>query len=378
MQKIQAESLLGVFSNLPDPRQARGIRHKLEDIIVISVLAFICKADDYVDSEYGLANKDWLASFLSLEHGIPSVDTFERIFCALDPEAWQSRFRRWTKETALCAFDQRKDEVLAVDGKTSRRSHDTARGNDALPSVSVWSSYGGIVLAQAQVPDKTNEITVIPELLACVNPAGAVVTTDAMGTQKDSAWTIRDYQADYLLALKGNHPKLFEDVKWLFDQADQTQWHNLDFSYTLTEESSRDRHETRECWVLSDLDFLGDARWRDLKTVVRVTTQRTQKGETACEHRYYLSSLAADAERALHAVRSHWGIENSLPWVLDVVFHEDLSRARKNNAQANLVTLRHIALTLLKQDRSSKLSIKAKRKRAGWDRSYLLDLLHFL
>jgi len=350
MSEIKGSSLVGVFAEIGDPRCARGIRHKLEDIIVISVLAFICGADDYVDvHEYGLANESWLAGFLSLDHGIPSTDTFERVFAILDHEQWQACFRRWTRDTVLGEADKDNDEILAIDGKTSRRSHDKVNGLDALHTVSVWSSYGGIVLAQEQVPDKTNEITVIPEIVAAVNPAGAVVTTDALGTQKEIADTIREYQADYLLALKENHPKLFEDVKWLFQDADQANWQGLESSYTRTEETSRDRHELRECWVLSDLSVLETEAWRDLNSVVRVRAQRTHKGETASEDRFYISSLPCDA-----------------------------SRARKANSQANLVTLRHIALNILKQDKTSKVGIKAKRKRAGWDRAFLLHLLSFL
>lgn len=379
MREIEGESLLGVFSGLPDPRSARGIRHSLEAIIIMSVLAFISDANDYVEiREYGLANEDWLSGFLDLKHGIPSVDTFERVFSILDANVWQARFRQWTREVSLGKGNEPEDEILAVDGKTSRRSYDGRKGINALHTVSVWSSYGGIILAQEQVPDKTNEITVIPDVLAAVNPAGAVVTVDAMGTQKDIAWTIREYQADYLLALKENHPKLHSDVQWLFNHADQTRWQNVEFAHTLTQETSRGRFEKRECWVLSDLSLLETTAWRDLTTVVRVRAQRTYKGEVSSEDRYYLSSLAADAERALHASRSHWGIENSLHWVLDVVFDEDCSRARKENAQANLVTLRHIALNLLKSDTSLKLSIKAKRKRAGWDRNFLLNLIHKL
>jgi len=379
MNLIKGESLVGVFAEIEDPRAARGIRHQLEDIIVISVLAFICGADDYVDiREYGLGNEDWLSSFLSLKHGIASVDTFERVFAILDSEQWQSCFRRWTKEATLGEIKEGEDEILAIDGKTSRRAHDRANGLEALHTVSVWSSYGGIVVAQEQVPDKSNEITVIPEIVAAINPAAAVVTTDAMGTQKDIVWNIREYQADYLLALKDNHPKLFDDVKWLFKDADASHWQGLESSYTRTEETSRDRHEVRECWVLADLTVLDTDDWRDLNTVVRVRAQRTHKGETACEDRFYISSLACDAERALHAARTHWGVENCLHWVLDIAFQEDQSRARKDNAQANLVTLRHIALNVLKQNKSSKVGLKAKRKRAGWDRAYLLSLLHCL
>jgi len=378
MQEIEGKVLLTVFRDIPDPRSARGIRHKLEDIVVISVLAFICDANDYVDiREWGVANEEWLRTFLSLKHGIPSVDTFERVFCILKPEVWQSRFRQWTRETVLAENDNKHDEVIAVDGKTARGSH--TEGLNALHTVSLWSSYGGIVLAQEDVPDKTNEITVIPDLLSVVNPAGAVVTSDAMGTQKDIAWTIREFDADYLLALKDNHPTLFEDVQWLFEQGDQDNWHNTAHSYTKTLERSRDRLEQRECWVLDELDFLEQAgHWRDLRSIVRVRSSRTHQETCRVHDRFYISSLAADAERVLYAARTHWGIENSLHWVLDVVFDEDASRARKDNAQANLVSLRHTALNILKQDTNSKSSIKAKRKRAGWNRDYLLELICLL
>ncbi len=378
MQEIDGKGLLAVFRDIPDPRSERGIRHKLEDIVVIRVLAFICDANDYVDiQEWGLANEEWLRTFLSLGHGIPSVDTFERVFSILKPELWQSRFRQWTKEVALTEVDAEHDEIIAIDGKASKGSHD--EGLRALHTVNVWSSYGGIVLAQEEVPDKTNEITVIPDLLSVVNPAGAVVTCDALGTQKDIAWTIRECQADYLLALKDNHPKLYEDVQWLFDHADQDNWHNTSHSYSKTLERSRDRIEERECWVLDELYFLEQRHeWRDLNTVVRVRSTRTHQDIRSVHDRFYIASLDADAKRALYAARTHWGIENCLHWVLDVVFKEDDSRARKDNAQANLVSLRHTALNILKQDTTRKASIKARRKRAGWDRDYLLSLLRLL
>lgn len=370
------KSLLAVFSDLPDPRSARGIRHKLSDIVVISILAFICGADDYVDIRtYGLANEAWLRTFLALEHGIPSVDTLERVFAILQPEAWQGKFLDWTRHTVLGLEDEDGgDDIIAIDGKTACSSGTANQA--ALHTVSAWTSQGGIVLGQETVASKSNEITAIPELLSVLAPAGAVVTCDAMGTQKDIAWTIREYHADYLLALKDNHPKLHQDAQWLFDQAEQ--YPDTLASYSSTESRSANNYDRRECWVMDDLSFLElhtHNAWRDLTSLVKVRRTYQQQGETHTQDRFYLSSLPADAERALHAARSHWGIENQLHWVLDVVFKEDASQVHRGNAQANLVSLRHTALNILKQDRGSKASIKSKRKRAGWDRDYLLTLL---
>lgn len=290
MQEIYGKGLLSVFRDMPDPRAARGIRHKLEDIVVISGLAFVCDANDYVDiHEWGLGNEAWLKTFLSLGHGIPSVETFERIFSILRPEVWQGRFREWTRETALATVEGKQDEIIAIDGKTSKGSHN--QGLNALHTVSAWSNNGGIVLGQEDVPDKTNEITVIPDLLSVINPAGAVVTCDAMGTQKDIAWTIREYEADYLLALKANHPKLYEDVQWLFDHADKENWQNISHSYYTTQERSRDRLEQRECWVMDALDFLEQRHdWPDLNSIVRVKSTRTQQETQTIHDRFYISS----------------------------------------------------------------------------------------
>ena len=208
MTKVEVPELLKHFSELPDPRKPRGIRHELSDIVIISILAVICGANTYSQiHQYALAQEGWLSTFLRLPSRIPSQDTFERIFAILNPEAWQAKFLQWTKQSALTELTEGEDEILAVDGKTARRSHRNGLG--ALHTVSVWLSQFEVVLAQQHVPDKSNEITVIPELLEVVNPAGAVVTADAMGTQKQIAWTVREYHAHYLLALKSNHPTLF-------------------------------------------------------------------------------------------------------------------------------------------------------------------------
>ena len=246
-----------------------------------------------------------------------------------------------------------------VDGKWSRSS--------GLHTVSVWASEQQVVLSQQQVADKTNEITVMPELLEVLDLAGTTVTIDAAGTQKQIAWVIREHHADYVLALKGNHKHLFDDVKWLFAQYN-------DAPHWSTSSKGHGRTETRDTWVLTDLSFLEDiAAWRDLAGVARVRSTRETRREVTVHDRYFLTSLT-DAETLSYAVRSHWSIENSLHWVLDVAFREDENRAKQ--AQANLVTLRHLALNQLKQEKTLKASVKAKRMRAGWDDHYLLKVLY--
>ncbi len=374
MTEQDLPELIKHFADLPDPRDPRGVRHELVDIVCISILAVICGANTYSQiHQYALAQETWLRTFLRLPSGVPSQDTFERLFAILHPTAWQTRFLSWTQTLVLPALAEGEDEVLAIDGKTARGS--LSEGGGALHTVSVWSSQLEIVLVQQQVPEKTNEITVIPELLEVVNPAGAVVTADAMGTQKQVAWTIREHHAHYLLALKDNHPTLFEDVKDFFGYADKVAW-ELEHSHTKTTERAHGRLETRECRVLPVPEWLHEREsWRDLTSIVQVTSTRTV-GDSTSEHtRYFLTSLPLDAERALRAARFHWGIENGLHWVLDVAFGEDSSRAHLKNAQATWVALRHLAVNLLKRDKTIKAGVEAKRLRAGWDRAYLLKLL---
>lgn len=375
MTERDIPGLLKRFADLPDPRDPRGIRHDLVDIVCISILAVICGANTYSQiHQYALAQHGWLRGFLKLPFGIPSQDTFERLFAVLSPEGWQLRFLEWTRTLALPELAEGEDEVLAMDGKSARGS--ACEGLGALHTVSVWSSQLEVVLAQQQVSERTNEITVIPELLEVVSPAGAVVTTDAMGCQKQVAWTVREHHAHYLLALKDNHPILFEDVKDFFSYADKVAW-ELEHSYTQTIERGHGRSETRACWVLPIPEWLHEREtWRDLTSVVKVRATRRVGDQTSEHSRYFLTSLPLDAARALRAARFHWGIENGLHWVLDVAFDEDGSRAHLKNAQATWVALRHLAaVNLLKRDKSLKVGVEAKRLRAGWDRNYLLKLL---
>ena len=374
MTERELPGLLEHFAELPDPRDPRGVRHELVDIVCISILAVICGANTYSQiHQYALAQEAWLRTFLRLPSGIPSQDTFERIFSLLDPDAWQGAFLSWTKTLVLPDLSEGEDEILAVDGKTARGS--AAEGLGALHTVSIWSSQFEVVLAQTQVPEKTNEITVIPTLVELVNPAGAVVTTDALGTQKQIAWSIREHQAHYLLALKENHPTLFEDVQDFFDYADKVD-SELEHSYAQTSERAHGRNEVRQCWVLAAPPWLHEYEaWRDLSSIVKVSATRTVHQHTSEHTRYFLSSLPLSAERALRAARFHWGVENGLHWVLDVAFDEDRSQVRLKHAQVTWVAIRHLAINLLKRDKTLRVGVEAKRLRAGWDRAYLRQLL---
>jgi predicted transposase YbfD/YdcC len=372
---VEVSSVLRHFGEFPEPRKARGIRHKLIDIICISVLAVICRANTFAEIEqYGKAKEEWLKQFLELPFGIPSVDTFERVFALMNPKAWAQWFYGWLGELVLPELAEGEEEVLAIDGKTSRRSHGNGLG--ALHTVSVWSSQYEVVIAQEQVDEKSNEIKVIPDLLMSINAAGAIVTTDAMGTQKNIAWLIRDQYAHYVLALKDNHPKLFADTLWLFTHADSLHWENVPHSYAQTHNQGHGRSEKRECWVLGNLDILDDrTAWRDLNALVRIRSTRTIGDKTSVEDRFFITSLPLDAQKIMRVIRLHWGIENGLHWVLDTAFREDLNRARNKNAQANLVAVRHLAINVLKQDKSIKAGIETKRARASWDNNFLLSLL---
>lgn len=374
---ILASTLLAHFHDLPDPRKPRGVRHPLESLVVISILAAMCGANTCSGIyQYALSNEEWLRTFLRLPHGIPSQDTFERLFQILAPDAWQPHFRAWTRELVLPDLPEGEDEVIAIDGKTARAS----RGEkNALHTVTAWSTQHGLALAQESVPEKKNEITVLADLLNVIEPAGAVITTDAMGAQKEVAWTIREHHAHYVLALKANHPNLSDDVRWTFEHADELGWNGIEHDYVRTVDKGHGRLETRECWVICDLGALDGeevARWKDLRCVARVRSHRDIKGMESVEDRFFLTSLPRDATRILRVVRQHWGIENGLHWVLDVAFDEDTSRARAKNAQANWTALRRLITSILKQDKRTKAGIEAKRLKAGWDRTYLLQLLN--
>lgn len=368
------------FADVEDPRIERTKRHELVDIITLAVCAVICGADGWTAIEkFGHAKQAWLETFLALPGGIPSHDTLGRVFARLDPEVFQSCFLRWVQTVHQVTGGQ----VIAIDGKCLRRSHDQLLGKEAIHMVSAWATVNHLVLGQRKVDTKSNEITAIPALLALLAISGCIVTIDAMGCQKAIAEQIRDQQGEYVLALKDNHPHLYEDVQSLFTWADNMAFVEIQHDSTKQITKGHGRVETRQCWAISDPACLAmlstAAEWRDLRTVIRVRAERHSGTEVSQETRYYLSSLPGNTPQlaftALEAIRSHWGIENELHWVLDVAFREDDSRIRQGHAAENMAVLRHMALNLLKQEQSQRLGIKNKRLLAGWDNDYLMKVL---
>ena len=375
MGELEDGSIRVVFSKLDDPRIERSKKHKLIDIITIAICAVICGADSWVDiAMFGESKKEWLSGFLELPNGIPSHDTFGDVFSRIDPVQFQECFMEWVRRVKELTRGQ-----ISIDGKTVRRSHDRFSGKEAIHMVSAWSSGNGVVLGQVKTSEKSNEITAIPELLKLLDISGCIVSIDAMGCQKSISRDIVDKGADYVLSLKQNQPGLHEDVKELFDGAMQLGFDGIEYDTCETVGKEHGRIERRQCWAISDpqsLQYLrGLSDWKGLNSVAMVRSERRIGDSVSVESRYYISSLRGDARRLLSAIRGHWGIENSLHWVLDIAFREDDSRVRKDNAPENLAVIRHIALNLLKGEKSLKVGVNAKRKRAGWDTDYLLKVI---
>lgn len=371
-QTIDA-SILTHFASLEDPRDIRGKEHRLLDIITIALCAVISGAEGWEDmAEYGRAKQDWFEGFLRLPNGIPCADTFGRLFARLDPEQMQICFGSWVKSISKLLGA----EVIGIDGKTLRHSGEKKCGKAAIHMVSAWASANRLVLGQRKVDDKSNEITAIPALLSVLEIAGCIVTIDAMGCQKEIASTIIEGGGDYVLALKGNQGGLFDDVQWLFQQAQKSKFEDVTHSFAQTIDKGHGRIEVRRCWTLSDLDYLiQKPLWQGLQTVVLVQSERRCNGQSTTENRFFISSLPSQASLLMNAVRTHWSIENSLHWVLDVSFHEDACRIRRDCAPQNMALLRHLALNLLAKDSSSQRGIAARRKKAAWDHTYLIKLL---
>ena len=375
MENQTPKSLIEHFSVLDDPRIDRSKRHKLIDILVIAICATICGADGWEDFElFGNCKLDWFKSFLELPHGIPSPDTFRRVFARLDPHQFQEAFLDWVRSITRLIDGQ----VIAIDGKQLRRSHDSASGKSAIHMVSAWAEENRLVLGQTKVDEKSNEITAIPELLRLLEISGCIVTTDALGCQTEITAAIIQKQADYVLAVKGNQNYLFEDLVGYFDWALGDLCKQTTYTTDETVEGDHGRVEVRRCYATGDIAWLRrKAEWKSIRSIAMVESGRSVGGQEASrERRYYISSLEADAKQLNRVIRGHWSIENSLHWVLDIAFREDDSRIRKDHGPENMATLRHIALNLLKQDKSIKVGIKSKRKNAGWDERYLLKVLN--
>lgn len=363
------------FSSLQDPRIDRTKQHKLLDIMVIAICAVIAGADSWYDIEaFGEAKEGWFRQFLELANGIPSHDTFGRLFARLDPEQFETCFRHWVAANREVIAG----EIVAIDGKVLRGSQDKWTGKGAIDIVSAWASANHLILGQVKVEDKSNEITAIPNLLIALQITGCIVTIDAMGCQTDIAEQIIDQDADYVLALKGNQGQLHEDVRLLFDDLEESDYKAYDYDHTKTTEKGHGRIEVRECWSISTPVLLhnlrGAARWKSLKSVVRIRSQRRVGEKQTTENRYYIASIDK-AGPILAATRFHWGIENKVHWQLDVAFNEDRCRSRKDNSAENFSTLRRLALNLLRQEKTCKRSIKGKRLVAGWKNDYLLKVL---
>lgn len=364
-----ATDLETYFGDLPDPRIGAKCDHRLLDIVLIAICAVIAGAESWDEiALFGEAKAAWLNQWLELPNGIPSHDTFERVFRKLDAHAFQERFLAWVQ----AVFQVTEGQVIAIDGKTVRGTRDGS-GKANLHLVSAWASANGLSLGQLKVNGKSNEITAIPDLLALLVLKGCIVTIDAMGCQTAIAKQIVDQQADYVLAVKKNQGTLYQHLEETFAFADDPRWRQPPPDYAETLERGHGRLEKRQCWALPDTEAQANG-WTGCQTLVRVRRERQLAGRTEQETAYFISTLPAQANRLLACTRAHWGIENSLHWVLDLVFHEDHARTRTGDGAENLALLRRIALNLIKQH-PAKGSLKGKRYRAALDEDFLLEVL---
>lgn len=376
MPKRPLEAIEEHFSKVTDPRKDRTKEHKLIDIIVIAICAVICGAEGWVDIElYGNSKLHWLSTLLELPNGIPSHDTFGRVFSLIDAQQFQFAFYDWV----LAVNEITAGQVINIDGKCLRGSDEKQLGKRAIYMVSAWAEANEIVLGQRKVDEKSNEMTAIPELLKILSISGCIVTIDAIGTQTNIAQTIIEAKADYVLSVKKNQGNLFEDISVLFAVDQKQDFKYASFDYIKTINKGHGRIDVRECWSTSNPEYLNLIRnvqaWTGLQSIAMIVCTRVI-GETQTKQiRFYISSLPSDAKCILETVRKHWSIENELHWVLDVALNEDRSRVRKDQAPENLAVLRHIALNLLKQEKTAKGGIHAKQLQAGWREDYLLKVL---
>ena len=385
------QALLSLLRQVKDFRSHRTRDHPLTDILTSAILATLCGADSWTDREtFGNSKHEWLKQFLALPNGIPSHDTFRRVFLLLKPQAWQALFQEWAQTmrerlraaAATDALAPPTPEAINIDGKVARGTRPQGGCLTAgLRQVSAWSESCRLVLGEVATAEKSNEITAIPLLLKMLEIAGCVITIDAMGCQKKIAQQIVAQGGDYVLSLKGNQGKLHEEVQASLGEVVESQSAPAGGDYAETAEVGHGRREVRRCWTLKELSGLGQAsKWSGLQSIVCVETEREVLGSNylSIERRYFISSLSGSAEELLKYVRGHWAIENGLHWCLDVGFREDANRSQAGHSAENLGLVRHFTLNLLKQDRRSGIGLAAKRKKAGWDEKYLLELLEIL
>jgi len=370
------ESLCSYFSEIKDPRVSRTQKHLLKDILVIAILAVIAGAEGWEDIEnYGISKQKWLEEFLELPNGIPSDDTFRRVFERIEPQALEQSFAKWLK----LIMGSLQQEVIPIDGKTVRGSYDRNQGIKSLHLVSAWASQQRLVLGQVKVEDHSNEITAIPALLELLDIQGAIITIDAMGTQTDIVRQIREKKADYVLTLKANHPTLYTQVKDWFIQSQSNDFEGIEISYDERIETGHNRIEKRRCWAVALSELGGiyqQEEWLGLQSIVMLERVRHLWNKTTREVHFYLSSLPADAQHISRAIRRHWGIENEVHWIMDVTFKEDQCRIRNGHSPRNFALLRRMSLNALNQEKTLKRSLRQKSKRASMNDEYMVRVMN--
>jgi predicted transposase YbfD/YdcC len=379
MQAKEPSDLVAALAAVPDPRrQCKNLRHPLVDVLVVGFCGVLCGCEDFVELEaFGRKKEDFFRRFLELPEGIPSHDTFRRVFQAVCPRALQRCLIQWLQGVRQAA-PAAEGEVIAIDGKALRRTFDRARGLGALHLVSAWATANGLTLGQVAVGAKSNEVTAIPQLVELLDLKNCVVTIDAAGCQKEIAAQIVAKEADYVLALKENQPTLYEQVTGHFVQLFDEEGPAGKMRHHQEVETGHGRTEARDTYVApAPQALVSTGAWVGLASLVMVMRHCVDHatGQVSDEVRYFISSLPAKVKRLAHAVRQHWGIENGLHWVLDVAFNEDRMRQRDRHGIENLALLNRLAVSLLRQDKTVKAGVKCKRKAAGWDDNYLLHLL---
>ena len=369
-----SETFLEHFESLEDPRlDNHNLRHNLTDILVITILATICGADTWAEiSEFGISKYEWLKTFLSLPNGIPSHDTFGRVFSLINPNKFESCFCDWINSLEI----DKEREIIAVDGKTLRGSGNRRKNKKAIHLVSAWAVNNRLMLAQVKTEERSNEIEAIPRLLNMLDIRNSIVTIDAMGCQKSIAQQIIDQKADYVLSLKGNQASLCQDIESIFALGEARQFKKMLNTRKVEKVHDHGRTETRRYTLISARDpIMFQFRWPGMKSIGMLEVTRTTNHEVERSKRFFITSLDEDIDGFMRAARKHWCIEINLHWSLDVSFKEDLNRARAGHSAQNLATVRRIALNLLTQEKTHKNGIACRRKTAGWNHKYLMDVL---